>query len=226
MTRATEHYRRLLSITEAQGELLYRSAALRGLGVSAWLQGERDRAQRLLEAALRINRRPNSPVFTAFSLEALAWTTVDKGDAQRAAVLMGAAQGKWLVGSSVRAVLRNMSRFHEECERTTRQTLGTRRFDAAVKQGRDMGMDAAIAYALGEQPTDAAPASGASAKLTKRERQVAELVAQGLSNKQIAAELVIAQRTAEGHVEHILTKLGFNSRAQIAAWTADQTKQN
>ncbi|WP_327097708.1 protein kinase [Nocardia vinacea] len=226
MTRATEHYRRLLSITEAQGELLYRSAALRGLGVSAWLQGERDRAQRLLEAALRINRRPNSPVFTAFSLEALAWTTVDKGDAQRAAVLMGAAQGKWLVGSSVRAVLRNMSRFHEECERTTRQTLGTRRFDAAVKQGRDMGMDAAIAYALGEQPTDAAPASGASAKLTKRERQVAELVAQGLSNKQIAAELVIAQRTAEGHVEHILTKLGFNSRAQIAAWTADQTKQH
>ncbi|WP_435832917.1 response regulator transcription factor [Nocardia vinacea] len=130
------------------------------------------------------------------------------------------------LGSSVRAVLRNMSRFHEECERTTRQTLGTRRFDAAIRQGREMGMDAAIAYALGEQPTDAAPASGASAKLTKRERQVADLVAQGLSNKQIAAELVIAQRTAEGHVEHILTKLGFNSRAQIAAWTADQTKQH
>ncbi|MEV6334047.1 protein kinase [Nocardia vinacea] len=226
MTRATEHYRRLLSITEAQGELLFRSAALRGLGVSALLEGERDRAQQLLEAALRINRRPNSPVFTAFSLEALAWTTADKGDAQRAAVLMGAAQGKWLVGSSVRAVLRNMSRFHEECERTTRQTLGTRRFDAAIRQGREMGMDAAIAYALGEQPTDAAPASGASAKLTKRERQVADLVAQGLSNKQIAAELVIAQRTAEGHVEHILTKLGFNSRAQIAAWTAEQTKQH
>ncbi|MEV2225063.1 tetratricopeptide repeat protein [Nocardia vinacea] len=99
MTQATEHYRRLLSITEAQGELLYRSAALRGLGVSAWLQGERDRAQQLLKAALRINRRPNSPVFTAFSLEALAWTTADKGDAQRAAVLMGAAQGKWLVGT-------------------------------------------------------------------------------------------------------------------------------
>ncbi|WP_040699340.1 protein kinase domain-containing protein [Nocardia vinacea] len=226
MTRATEHYRRLLSITEVQGELLYRSAALRGLGVSAWLQGERDRAQQLLKAALRINRRPNSPVFTAFGLEALAWTTADKGDAQRAAVLMGAAQGKWLMDSSVRAVLRNMSRFHEECERTTRQTLGTRRFDAALRQGRELGMDAAIAYALGEQPTDAAPASSASAKLTKRERQVADLVAQGLSNKQIAAELVIAQRTAEGHVEHILTKLGFNSRAQIAAWTADQTKQH
>ncbi|WP_433526245.1 ATP-binding protein [Nocardia pseudovaccinii] len=226
MVPATEHYRRVLTITEAQGELLYRSAALRGLGVSAWLQGERDRAQRLLEAALRINRRPNSPVFTAFSLEALAWTTADQGDTERAAVLMGAAQGKWLVGSSVRAVLRNMSRFHEECERTTRQTLGTRRFDGAFREGGEMSMDAAIAYALGVQPADAAAAAGAPAKLTKRERQVAALIAQGLTNKQIAAELVIAQRTAEGHVEHILTKLGFNSRAQIAAWTADQTEEH
>jgi len=40
------------------------------------------------------------------------------------------------------------------------------------------------------------------------------------SNKGIAADLVISQRTAEGHVEHILTKLGFTSRAQVAAWIA------
>jgi DNA-binding NarL/FixJ family response regulator len=43
-----------------------------------------------------------------------------------------------------------------------------------------------------------------------------------MSNKEIAASLVIAQRTAEGHVEHILNKLGFNSRAQIAAWVSEQ----
>jgi len=49
---------------------------------------------------------------------------------------------------------------------------------------------------------------------------VARLVAGGRSNKEIAAELVIAQRTAENHVEHILTKLGFTSRAQVAAWIA------
>ena len=47
---------------------------------------------------------------------------------------------------------------------------------------------------------------------------MARLVAGGRSNKQIAAELVIAQRTAEGHVERILAKLGFTSRAQAAAW--------
>ena len=48
----------------------------------------------------------------------------------------------------------------------------------------------------------------------------ARLVAGGRSNKQVAADLVISQRTAEGHVEHILAKLGFTSRAQVAAWVA------
>ncbi|WP_280345486.1 protein kinase domain-containing protein [Nocardia abscessus] len=225
VARASEHYRRVLAITEAQGELLYRSTALRGLGVAAWQRGERDRAQQLLEEALRVNRRPNSPVLAAFGLEALAWTVAERGDAERAAVLMGTAQGNWLVGGSVRAVLRSMSRFHEQCERRTRRTLGARGFGAAFRQGQGMGMDAAVAYALGEQLPGKAPAAGKSAKLTKRERQVAELVARGLSNKQIAAELVISQRTAQGHVEHILTKLGFTSRAQIAAWIVKETEQ-
>ena len=49
---------------------------------------------------------------------------------------------------------------------------------------------------------------------------MARLIAAGRSNKEIAARLVISQRTAEGHVEHILTKLGFTSRAQIAVWIA------
>ncbi len=49
---------------------------------------------------------------------------------------------------------------------------------------------------------------------------MAELIADGLSNKQMAAALVIAQRTAGGHVEHIMGKLGFGCRAQIAAWAA------
>ena len=53
--------------------------------------------------------------------------------------------------------------------------------------------------------------------LTRREGEIAELVAQGLSNREIASRLVIAQRTVEGHVEHILAKFGFTSRAQIAA---------
>ena len=61
---------------------------------------------------------------------------------------------------------------------------------------------------------------GTPSPLTRRELQGARLIAGGRSNKQIAAELVISQRTAENHVEHILTKLGFTSGAQVAAWAA------
>ena len=57
-------------------------------------------------------------------------------------------------------------------------------------------------------------------QLTAREVQVACLIAQGRSNKGIAARLVTSQRTAEGHVQHILAKLGFTSRAQVAAGVA------
>nr|WP_241265612.1 helix-turn-helix transcriptional regulator [Streptomyces boncukensis] len=56
-----------------------------------------------------------------------------------------------------------------------------------------------------------------TASLTRREREVAELVAEGLSNREISERLVVSKRTADAHVEHILSKLGFSSRAQIAA---------
>ena len=58
--------------------------------------------------------------------------------------------------------------------------------------------------------------------LTRREWEVAQLVAEGLSNKEIAARLVISQRTAETHVENGLTKLGFTSRTQVSRWVVEQ----
>ncbi|MEU6799542.1 ATP-binding protein [Streptomyces neyagawaensis] len=73
----------------------------------------------------------------------------------------------------------------------------------------------------GSRGPDTAVTTGAPAEpvpLTRRELQVAALVAQGRTNKQIADHLVIARRTAEGHVERILVKLGFRNRSQVAAW--------
>ncbi|HEY1293214.1 MAG TPA: AAA family ATPase [Chloroflexota bacterium] len=58
--------------------------------------------------------------------------------------------------------------------------------------------------------------------LTEREREVAMLLAQGHSNRQIATTLVISESTAEVHVKHILSKLGLRSRAQVAAWSAQR----
>ena len=56
--------------------------------------------------------------------------------------------------------------------------------------------------------------------LTRREREVADLVSQGLTNRELAERLVIAERTAENHVQHILTKLGLSNRSQLAVWAA------
>jgi len=87
-----------------------------------------------------------------------------------------------------------------------------------------LSFDKAVAYALDEAVPPAAVPSVAepATPLTRREQQVAELVAEGLSNKEIAAGLVISQRTAEGHVENILVKLGLANRAQVVAWMAAQ----
>jgi non-specific serine/threonine protein kinase len=217
-TRASEYYREVLAIAEPRGEVLHRATALRGIGVAAWRDGDRKRAKQLIQDALRVNSGLNSTVINMFCLEALAWVLDIPADAERAAVLMGAAEELRPAGVRVAAA------FHEKCEHDARMALGDRRFDAALQQGQSMGIDAAVAYALGEPATAAGGPADRAAKLTRRERQVAELVAQGLSNRQIATKLVISQRTAQGHVENILTKLGFTSRAQIAAWVVENAR--
>jgi DNA-binding NarL/FixJ family response regulator len=72
------------------------------------------------------------------------------------------------------------------------------------------------------KPATPVPREGGPDRLTRREWEITALVAQGLSNREIAAQLVIAQRTAESHVENILAKLGSSSRTQIVAWIAGQ----
>ena len=85
-----------------------------------------------------------------------------------------------------------------------------------------MSQAEAIAFAMGEVASrpDRTQGSAAPGQLTRREQDVAALVARGLSNSQIAAALVISPRTVETHVQHIMDKLGCSSRAQIAAWSA------
>ena len=71
----------------------------------------------------------------------------------------------------------------------------------------------------------AAPPDGAAVDvLGKRETDVARLVAEGLTNKQIGTRLFISERTVDSHVRNILNKLGFNSRAQIAGWIAESSR--
>ncbi|MFI6953998.1 protein kinase [Nocardia sp. NPDC050408] len=220
--RAMQYHEQILSITQACGESLFRSTTLWGIAIAVWQQNDRSHAQELLLESLRANRRVRSPVVAAMAIEGLAWTDADD-HGERAAILMGAAQNLLRPAPGVTTFFTELARYHDECERTVRRALGDRGFDVAFRRGQAMVMNAAVAYALGEPLTTTPPDSGLT--LTKREREVANLVAQGLTNKQIAAKLVLSQRTAQHHVEHILSKLGFTSRAQIVAWVIDDAQQ-
>lgn len=99
-----------------------------------------------------------------------------------------------------------------------------------------MALSAALAVARGEGPAlrsglllaDGAEAKrGSEAKpLTRRERQIAGLVADGLGNREIAEQLYLSKRTVDSHLEHIFTKLGFTSRTQLAAWVLERRERD
>jgi predicted ATPase/DNA-binding CsgD family transcriptional regulator len=97
-------------------------------------------------------------------------------------------------------------------------------FQAQQAAGRAMSLEQAVDYALNlplklgiTQKTGKSPGD-----LTRREREVAALIGQGMTNGEIAAELVLSKRTVETHVKHILSKLGLSSRGQIMRWAIDQ----
>lgn len=191
------------------------------LAIALWQQRDIEHAMTAVRRGVDISRR-GDPLALAYSFQVLAWIAADDGREQSSAVLLGAADTLWRqLGSSV-LIFPTMGRFQDRCDDQLRDSLGAREVAASRKRGAAMSRDEAVAFALEEQPLAIAPVGGELAKLTKRERQVAALVAQGLTNKAISESLVVSQRTAQGHVENILMKLGFNSRAQIAVWMTQQ----
>ena len=85
-----------------------------------------------------------------------------------------------------------------------------------------MALVISTALLAASAPASAGLRAGAPGGLTRRETEIAALLAEGLTNKEIAARLVISQRTVETHVDHVLGKLGMTSRAQVASWVAEQ----
>jgi non-specific serine/threonine protein kinase len=133
--------------------------------------------------------------------------------------LLGGARG--LFDATGAVLLPDLAPIDDQAHQECVAALGQRAYDSAVRQGAQMTLSDLVSYALGGEYQLPGPVTP-DIRLTRRELEVAGLVADGLSNRAIAAKLVISQRTAEGHVEHILTKLGFTSRSQIAAWSAEQ----
>jgi non-specific serine/threonine protein kinase len=227
--RAVELGEHARAICESHGEQWTRAYTLHGLSLADWARGEVAQASAHARQGLRVMHAFNDTFGTVLLVERLAWMAGTTGECERAAVLLGMAHQLWpLVGGQPLFGSQHYLAAHEACEQQARRTLGDCAFRAAFQRGAELDLDQAIAYALGEKPEPAAPAptvtDTAGTSLTQREQQVTELITQGLSNKEIAARLVIAQRTVEGHVERILSKLGFTKRAQLAAWVIEQRK--
>lgn len=196
------------------------------IGAIVALTGDARAAEVHLREALRKKDDLHDLLGIPFCLDLLASTAANSDDAYRAALLLGAAERLW---EQVYSPLFNygaMLGLRAQAQERARDALGAQEFDAARRRGLLMSDTDVIAYALGDEPAPYTPGpratrlpvQAAEPTLTKREREVAELAATGMSNKEIAARLVISRRTAEAHIEHILVKLGFTSRTQIAAW--------
>jgi non-specific serine/threonine protein kinase len=217
-----------VNLTEPVGERFNRSNSLWALGLAASRQNQHDRAARLQQEALQLKWDIDDRLGAALSMEALATATMN--NPERAAVLLGAAEALWKAGGTHRESQHHLLGDHEECVRRTRAELGNSVYERAFRRGLGLSGDEAVAYAVDtvtprREPVSLPPAAASFVALTPREQQVADLIGQGLSNKDIAGALVIAQRTAEGHVENILAKLNFRSRSQIASWITRQRSE-
>ncbi len=216
---------------------------LAGLGRVAMDLGAIEQARRHLTRSLRLSHATGARIGVARGLEAFAALTGHEGRPELAVQLAAAA-----TALRETAGLPPLSGARVEAYLAPARRLGDATVARLWASGQALTSEAAVALALDAPVTPAPSAALPSGKgltgenpaltvvgryrvaaappssLTQREYEIAELVASGLSNKAIAAELSISHTTAARHVANIMAKLGFNSRSQIAAWVADRTQ--
>ncbi|MFE0252032.1 ATP-binding protein [Streptomyces sp. NPDC059010] len=241
--RAVEVCERARRMCERHGEEWVHSYVLRMLALAHTVRRDWVRAEHQAREALRLKLAVHDVTGIALTLDLLARIATETGAHERAAVLLGAADHTWSGIDRDRWGSATLKATRRDSETRARAALTRPAFQRAYERGTALGLPETVDYAVtdADTGTDAkqqprpctrpqSPTGGAGSTgrteftersivhLTRRETEVAELVAQGLANQQIADRLVIARRTAEGHVERILGKLGFSNRSQIAAW--------
>jgi predicted ATPase/DNA-binding SARP family transcriptional activator/DNA-binding CsgD family transcriptional regulator len=200
---------------------------LDNLGWAALLQGDYERARSNYRESLMLCKKLGTMTVASESLEGLACICVAEGATKRASRLFGAAEAlREAVGIEH---MPEEDTWREPYLAAARSRLDEASWAEAQAEGRVMSMEQAIEYALSEEKplTPSSPESEQSSSdeppsLTRREKEVAVLVGRGMTNRQIASELVLSEHTVHHHVTNLLKKLNLNSRQQIASRLSDR----
>jgi non-specific serine/threonine protein kinase len=152
-------------------------------------------------------------------VELLGSLACDLGLPERAVRLFSAASVlRRITGLPMPPILRPA---YERDLATARATIRSNRFVVVWEEGSAMTVDRLVEYARERDIVPSQPHRPSVDALSQRERQVITLLARGFTNRQIAEELIISGRTVDGHVAHILSKLGLSTRAQAAVWAVE-----
>lgn len=222
--RAMALHEESLTLARKAGDGLSIAVSL-GMGAFASLgRGDNQRARALCEQGLALSQRPRVMNVTAFHLHASAALAGSQGRPVRSARLWGAAESlRELIGTILSPVELRVYVPYIEAARTRIDAVA---WEGAWAEGKAMTIEEAAGYALAEGeeekrarrrlPKEPPAKRQPDDVLTRREREVAPLVARGLTNRQIASELSISEHTAATHIHRILKKLNLRSRAQIS----------
>lgn len=215
---AAERFERCVELSEVLDLHAVGARALQLLGVCRLemgdLQGARAALMTGVPAIVDIGDRFAIPP----GLSALAGLAAKEGRPRAALMLAGAAAEHERVNHTVRP--QAMRAYLDKWLEPVRISVGAAA-EKLLDEGRRLALDEALALGLDDRREDGQRA-GRSSVLTRRESEVAELVARGLTNREIAGQLYLSIRTVEVHVDHILSKLGFRTRTQLAAWAHEE----
>ncbi|WP_228709176.1 ATP-binding protein [Amycolatopsis keratiniphila] len=223
VSRSREVLDAAIEMCVEHGDLFLRSWTLWSRSAIEYAHGDVQVAKKAATEVLRLQRSLHDRSVIGYTLTVLAGCAARTGDARRAARLSGAASVMW---RSVGATITNLTSFSSHMHTATAavvKALGQDKAAAEFTAGTAMSTAQAISYALDDAPDqERAPAPNLSG-LTKRESDIARQVAEGMTNREIAAHFVIAPRTVDTHITNIMNKLGVHTRTKIATWVLDST---
>ncbi|MFE3718926.1 LuxR C-terminal-related transcriptional regulator [Streptomyces cyaneofuscatus] len=208
---------------EDTGERQLYATTLAVQGIILWLEGRVDESVPALRRALEAVSDIGDVLVAALACLGLAWDAASKRRYVQAAWLLGYAQSARKLGSDPIGMLPSLLDHQDAVTAAVRAALGAAEFEHWHRHGAHMSGDEILQAVRADTDEPPRPPADLSSRaderatsLTPREREVASLVAGGLSNREIAAELVISKRTVDTHVEHILAKLHVASRGDIS----------